>query len=625
MDSFLQGVRKYIIISNVYESMNIVELLAPAKDIDCARAAILCGADAVYLGGPQFSARQAAGNTIDTIRQVVELARPFYVKVYVALNTLLTDEELPAAEKLIHEMYEAGIDGLIVQDAGLLELDLPPLPIIASTQMNNTTAEKVKFLEAVGFSRAILARELTLSQIKKIRQQTSIELECFIHGALCVGLSGQCYLSYALGGRSGNRGRCAQPCRKRYTVFDLSGDEVLKDKYALSLKDLNLSDHLESLIDAGVTSFKIEGRLKDAAYVANVVGFYRRQLDALLEKKGLRKSSSGRTELNFEPDLCKSFNRGFTDYGVKGAAENLGSVATPKSTGEFVGTVQSVRRDSFVLDGGVQLHSGDGICFFDAEGELAGTTVNQADGRTVFPQKTEHLRPGVKVWRNYDHLFGKQLQKPGERNIAITLTLKETAHGAALLGTDEDGNEAVFEMAFDKQPAQKIEQARQTITTQLQKLGNTIFECGQVRIETEQMYFFPASVLNALRRGVVEKLLETRLQNRPRPNGAVIRNDVPYPEKTLTFTGNVLNEKAKAFYRRHGVEKIEPAAESGRNLDDECVMVTKYCLRKQLSLCPKDANDIDTAEPLLLEDDEGHLLRAEFRCGRCGMEIYLVK
>ena len=603
----------------------MIELLAPAKDVECARAAVLCGADAVYLGGAQFSARQAAGNTVESIRQVVELARPYYVKVYAALNTVLTDEELPAAEKLIHELYDAGIDGLIIQDAGLLELDLPPLPLIASTQMNNTTPEKVEFLEAVGFSRAILARELTLSQIRNIRKATSSELECFIHGALCVGLSGQCYLSYALGGRSGNRGRCAQPCRKRYTVIDLNGSEVLKDKYALSLKDLNLSEHLESLIDAGVTSFKIEGRLKDAAYVANIVGFYRRQLDTLLEKKGLRKSSSGRVYLDFEPDLRKSFNRGFTDYGIKGKAENLGSIDTPKSTGEYIGTVQSVRRDAFVLDGDVQLHSGDGICFFDAAGELAGTVVNQADGQTIQPQKIEHLRPGIKVWRNYDHLFSKQLQKCGERKIAIVMTLRETNDGMALTARDEDGNEAVFEMTVDKQPAQKPEQVWQTTVTQLHKMGNTIFECGDVRIETEQVYFFPVSTLNALKRGVVEKLLAVRLANTPRPSGGVKKNSEPYPTKTLTFTGNVLNEKAKAFYRRHGVEQVEPAAESGRNLHDECIMITKYCLRKQLDLCPKDAGDVDAAEPLLLEDDEGHLLRAEFRCGQCGMEIYWIK
>ena len=603
----------------------MIELLAPAKDLEAARAAVLCGADAVYLGGPQFSARQAAGNSVDTIRQVVELARPYYVKVYVALNTLLTDNELPAAEKLIHQLYEVGIDGLIVQDAGLLEMDLPPIPLIASTQMNNTSAEKIKFLEAVGFSRAILARELTLSQIKNFRQETSIDLECFIHGALCVGQSGQCYLSYALGGRSGNRGRCAQPCRKRYTVFDLNGSEVLKEKYALSLKDLNLSDHLESLIDAGVTSFKIEGRLKDAAYVANIVGFYRRKLDALLEKKELRKSSSGRVELNFEPDLCKSFNRGFTDYGIKGASENLGSINTPKSIGEYIGTVQSVRRDAFVLDGVVQLHSGDGICFFDANGELAGTTVNQAEGQTIWPQKTEHLRPGVKVWRNYDHVFNKQVQKLGHRKIVISLTLSETDDGVSLTGKDEDGNEAVFKMPFDKQPAQKPEQALQTIVTQLQKLGNTTFECSDVRLDTKDVYFFPVSVLNALKRGLAEKLLNVRLANKPQSSGGVIKNTTPYPDKSLAFTGNILNEKAKAFYHRHGVEQIEPAAESGRNLHDECVMVTKYCLRKKLGLCPQDADDIDNAAPLLLEDDRGHLLRAEFHCGHCGMEIFLIK
>ncbi|MCI0498312.1 MAG: U32 family peptidase [Planctomycetales bacterium] len=603
--------------------MRTIELLAPARDFEAARAAVLCGADAVYIGAERFSARAAAGNSIETIRRVVELAHPYYVRVYAAMNTLLTDDELSAAEKMIYRLYEAGIDGLIVQDAGLLELDLPPLPMIASTQMNNDSLEQLRFREAVGFSRVILARELTLEQIRRIRRDTSIELECFIHGALCVGASGQCYLSYALGGRSGNRGQCAQPCRRLYTLKDAQGRTIVKDRYLLSLKDLNLSEHLESLMDAGVTSFKIEGRLKDAAYVANTVGYYRRLLDGILHRKGFLKSSSGISRLTFKPDPHKTFSRGFTDYGINGNAGTMAFIDTPKSIGEYVGTVKSVQCDSFVLDKKADLHSGDGLCFFDADKNLAGTAVNRAEGQTVWPQKTGQMKTGTRVYRNYDHLFYKRLQRPGERKIAIALTLRDADGGVALAGCDADGNEAVFEMACDRQPAQKKEQAWQTAATQLQKLGGTPFECGNVRIATQDRYFFPVSVLNGLKRGVVEALMTSREKNRPRLAGGIVKNDAPYPGRHLTFRGNVLNEKARLFYARHGVESIEPAAESGRDLHDAVVMTTKYCLRKQLNQCPQDGQ-AEGPEPLLLEDEDGNLLRAEFRCGRCGMDLYWI-
>lgn len=607
------------------EALRTIELLAPARDFEAARAAVLCGADAVYIGAERFSARAAAGNSLETIRQVVELAHPYYVRVYAALNTLLTDAELPEAEAMIHSLYEAGIDGLIIQDAGLLELDLPPVSIIASTQMNNDTPQKVKFLEEVGFSRAILARELSLEQIQQIRQAApTIELECFIHGALCVGASGQCYLSYALGGRSGNRGQCAQPCRRLYTLKDAQGRTIVKDRYLLSLKDLNLSEHLESLIDAGVTSFKIEGRLKDAAYVANTVGFYRQKLDAVLTKKGLRKSSSGTSRLNFEPNPAKTFSRTFTAYGLAEPSEPMGSIDTPKSMGEFVGTVKNVQRDSFVLDGKVELHNGDGLCFFDADRNLVGTVVNRVERGQIFPQKKEHIRAGVDIWRNYDHAFYKQLEKPAQRKIGLAMTLRDTVDGVALAGRDEDGNEAVFEIAIEKNVARKKEQAQKTTAAQLKKLGKTLVECGDVRIETQDTYFFPVSVLNALKRGLVEALTTAREQNRPRPAGGIVKNNVPYPQKHLTFRGNVLNEKARTFYELHGVESIEPAAESGRDLHDAVVMTTKYCLRKQLRLCPQKGQG-DTAEPLLLEDEDGNLLRIQFLCGSCGMDLYWIK
>jgi putative protease len=601
--------------------MNRIELLAPARDAQAAMTAIQCGADAVYIGAPQFGARLAAGNSLEDIRHVVEYAHPYYAKVYVTLNTLLDDEELSAAQTLIHQLYEIGIDGLIIQDTGLLELDLPPIPLIASTQMNNDSADKVKFLEDVGFSRVILARELTLKQIREIRRQTSIELECFIHGALCVGASGQCYMSYAIGGRSGNRGVCAQPCRRLYTLKDKDGNVVVKDRYLLSLKDLNLSQHLEALLDAGITAFKIEGRLKETPYVANVVGFYRKKLDAILPQRKLQKASSGNVTLNFTPDLNKTFNRGYTDYGITGRCKDMGSIDTPKSTGEYIGVVTRVEKNSFTLEDNARLHNGDGLCFFDVQQNLSGTTVNRVEGNIVFPRAIEGITAGQKIYRNYDHEFIKLLEKnPAQRKIPVSFVLHDTANGIELHVADCDGNVAVIQLTAEKKIARKKETAIETITVQLQKLGETIFESAGLKIQTQDTYFFPVSVLNQLRRDLIQKLLEERQKNRPQKQGGVGKNNTPYLQTQMDFRGNVLNEKAKVFYQRHGVQTIEPAAESGLDLEGKVVMMTKYCLRRQLGLCEGKAQE---AELLLLEDEDGREFEVKFRCGNCGMEIYL--
>lgn len=599
--------------------MNRIELLAPAKDVQAAITAIQCGADAVYIGAPRFGARQAAGNSLEDIARVVEYARPYYVKVYVALNTLLDNEELLAAEKIIHQLGAIGIDGLIVQDTGLLELDLPPIPLIASTQMNNDSADKVKFLEDIGFSRVIVARELTLEQIREIRRQTSIELECFIHGALCVGASGQCYMSYAIGGRSGNRGVCAQPCRRLYTLKDKNGNTIVKDRYLLSLKDLNLSEHLKDLMDAGITAFKIEGRLKEKDYVANTVGFYRQKLDAILAQKGLAKSSTGRVQLNFVPDLNKTFNRGYTDYGITGQSNDMGSIDTPKSIGEFAGVVTGIEKNSFTLEGNVQLHNADGICFFDAQRNLSGTTVNRVEANNIFPRSMDGIAIGLKIYRNYDHELIKLLEKnPAQRKIPVLLTLRNTTDGVTLTAKDSDQNQAAVEIKMEKKIAEKKESAVETIRTQLQKMGNTIFETVSVEIETNEIYFFPVSVLNQLRRDVIQNLLNVRQMNRPHKQGRILQNSVPYPQKELDFRGNVLNEKAKVFYQRHGVQRIEPAAETGMDLKGQVVMETKYCLRRQLDMC-----EAANTEAMILQDQDGRKFNIEFRCGRCGMRILL--
>jgi putative protease len=600
-----------------------IELLAPAKDGPTARVAIQCGADAVYIGADRFSAREAAGNAISTIREVTDFAHQYYARVYVTLNTLLHDRELPVAEKMIHQFYDIGVDALIIQDVGLLEMELPPLPLIASTQMHNATAEKVKFWEDVGFSRVILARELTLDRIRQIRSRTGIELECFVHGALCVGASGQCYMSYALGGRSGNRGQCAQPCRRLYSLKDQRGKLIAKDRHLLSLKDLNLSDHLEELIDAGITSFKIEGRLKDASYVANTVGFYRQKLDSILPRKGLPRSSSGTVRLGFQPNLEKTFNRGFTDYGLTGTVSSIASVDTPKSIGEYVGKVARVEESSFILESAHDLHNADGICFFDRQRNLDGTVINRVEGRRVYPQKMHGIHVGQEVYRNFDYAFSRKLAgRIAERKIRLSMLLDESEQGLALTGIDEDGNQATVEITRERQPAQKKEAARQTILTQLTKLGNTIFECPDLQLRMDDTYFLPVSRLNAAKRELVEQLLRVRQANRPRLAGQMRKNTVPYPEKHLTYLGNVLNEKARAFYHRHGVESITPAAESGLDLSGQVVMTTKYCLRKELGLCQR--NGSEATESLVLEDEDGRQFELRFRCGPCGMEISLL-
>ncbi len=599
-----------------------IELLAPAKDISTAMAAIRSGADAVYIGAERFGARQAAANTIDDIRQAVDFAHQFYAKIYVTLNTLLYDDELPVAEKMIHQLYEAGIDGLIIQDVGLLELDLPPLPLIASTQMDNSTLEKIKFRQDVGFSRAILARELTLDQIRQIRSGTSLELECFIHGALCVGASGQCYMSCALGNRSGNRGQCAQPCRRLYNLKDKSGKIIVNDRHLLSIKDLNLSEHMEQLIDAGVSAFKIEGRLKDIPYVINTTAFYRKQLDKILAKKKLQKNSSGSVVLDFEPNLEKTFNRGFTDYGLTGERGKYGSIDTPKSIGEFIGIVKRTDRTFFIIDSKIDLHNGDGICFFDRLQNLSGSTVSLVEGQKIYPNKINEIYAGQKIYRNYDHLFAdKLLSIPAQRKISLSITIQETQNALVISGTDEDGNNASVEIK-DKKPALKKDTAKEAFRNQLTRLGNTIFECSDLKIETQEMYFVPVSQLNDARRQLVEQLLQVRQANRPRQTGSVLKNNIAYPQKHLTFTGNVLNKKAGDFYRRHGVETIEPDAESRQDLTGRVVMRTKHCLRRELDLCQRsDGKTI--AEPMILQDEDGRKYEVKFLCGKCGMEISL--
>lgn len=595
-----------------------IELLAPAKHLEVGKVAIRCGADAVYIGAPKFGAREAAGNSVEDIAELTQYAHTYWARVYVALNTLLYDHEIADVLKLTERLYQAGIDALIIQDMGLLECDLPPIPLIASTQTHNMTPEKVRFLEQVGFQRVILARELSLEQIRNIRSQTSVKLECFVHGALCVGYSGQCYMSYALGGRSGNRGQCAQPCRKRYSLRDSQGNLLQANRYLLSLKDMDRADYLEELLEAGITSFKIEGRLKDTAYVKNIVGYYRQKLDAALERLHLSRSSSGTTSLEFTPNPQKTFNRGSTPYFLIERDVEIAALDTPKSLGESIGTIKTCETHSITLDTAVEIHNGDGLCFFDQQHTLQGMLVNTVQGTTIYPAVMPDIDPATPVFRNYDHQFQQTLRRQvATRRIGVSIVFQELPDGFCLTAEDEDGNVVSTTIETEKILARSPETAIVNIRKQLVKCGNTEFVCTDVRINWDAPYFLPVAKINALRREVLTMLTETRRRQRPVWRFQLRPNAIPYPEATLSYTGNVLNSKAEAFYRCHGVQSIEPAAEQGQDLRGQQVMTTKYCLRYQFGACC-----LGNATPWYLTDEDDREFTLRFNCVACEMEIW---
>lgn len=591
-----------------------IELLAPAKDLDCGKAAVDCGADAVYIGGPAFGARAGAANTIADIEALTAYAHRFYVRVYAALNTILADDEIDAAVDLIRQYHAVGVDGVLIQDMGLLECDLPPIPLIASTQTENTAPEKISFLRAAGFERAVLARELSLDEIRACHEaQPDIELECFLHGAICVGVSGQCYLSYSMGGRSGNRGECAQPCRKHYTLTDELGTVIMAG-YPLSPADMNRASHIEALIDSGITSFKIEGRLKDRNYVANVTAYHRTEIDAVLAKKGLSRSSSGRSSVSFTPDIHKTFNRGYTDHFMKGKRSRSGSIRTPKMIGELVGTATVVSGSSVTLSHAADLSPGDGISFFIGD-TLSGTSVEAVQGATLRVGQEHGIMTGMEIYRNRDHRFMTSLSKSrNERAITVTMTLERTADGVVLTVTDEDGNAVSYRWNGAAANAEKKDEAAATIRRQLMKTGGSGFTCTAADVKGD--IFLPVSAVNGIRRDALALLAAEREKNRPRPTSVRTVNAAPYITAALDFTGNVHNRKADGFYRRHGVTDIERSAESGLRMEHRRVMRTRFCIRHELDLCP-GAN----AAPLFLTDDDGRRLRADFDCTRCGMDI----
>jgi len=622
-----------------------LELLSPAKTAEIGREAILHGADAVYIGGPAFGARHNASNPLEDIAALVDFAHAYRARIFVTMNTIMHDSELELARKQIWQLYEAGVDALIIQDMGLLEMDLPPIQLHASTQCDIRTVEKAKFLGDVGFSQLVLARELTVEQIRKIKAQVDTPLEYFVHGALCVAFSGQCFISHADTGRSANRGDCSQACRLPYTLNDGQGRVVAYEKHLLSMKDNDQSRNLEALVDAGIRSFKIEGRYKDMGYVKNITAHYRLLLDELLERRPeYARASSGATRVLFTPDVDKNFHRGHTDYFAQGRQDDIGAFDSPKYVGVELGTVTRIGADFIELATNAAMANGDGLNYMNKR-ETVGIQANTAeklgedkDGETsvqrwrVRPNEVVKSLPGLKVGsvihRNRDHHWEALLnKKSSERKVRVDLALSEQPGGLLLAIRDEDGIETATFAEIALQPAQQAAQAEGALRTNLSKLGNTMFEAGAVDLRLSQPWFVAASAINALRRDAVAAHEAARLaawdrpQRKPKAEPPAI-----YPEQQLSYLANVYNEQARSFYHKHGVQLIDAAYESHEEPGEVSLMITKHCLRFSFNLCPKQAKGVQgvqgqvRAEPMtLVSGDERYTLR--FDCKPCEMHV----
>lgn len=599
-----------------------IELLAPAKNLECGIEAINHGADAVYIGAPKFGARAAAVNSLEDIAALVNHAHLYNARIYVTVNTILKEEELKETEEMIHALYRIGVDALIVQDMGITKLNLPPIPLHASTQMDNRTPEKVAFLKDAGFRQVVLARELSLRDIKKIHEACpDVPLEVFVHGALCVSYSGQCYVSQACFGRSANRGECAQFCRLPFSLTDAEGKVIVRDKHLLSLKDLNQSDELEQLLDAGVSSLKIEGRLKDVSYVKNVTAAYRQKLDAIFARRPeFARASSGTCRFEFRPQLDKSFSRGFTHYFLHGRERDISSFDTPKSLGEEMGTLKEMRGNYLTVAGLKSFNNGDGVCYIDEQGRLQGFRINRVDGNKLYPQEMPKIKPRTKLYRNFDQEFERLLsRKSAERKIAVSVLLADNNFGFSLTLTDEDGNSATLALPREKEPARTPQ--TDNLKTQLAKLGNTPFEAGKVDISFADNWFLPSSVLSDFRRQAVEKLIAVRRINYRR-EWAVWKPTVhPFPQPALTYLGNVMNSRAASFYEEHGVRRVDAAYEKER-VEDAVLMFCKHCLRYSMGWCPVHQRVRSPyKEPYFLVSNDGKRFRLEFDCKNCQMKV----
>ncbi len=604
-----------------------LELLAPAKNADFGIEAIKHGADAVYIGGPAFGARYGAGNDVAEIKRLCDFAHRYRAKVFVALNTILHDNELEDSRQLAWQLYEAGADALIIQDMGLLEMDLPPIQLHASTQTDNRNPAKVKFLEDAGFSQVVLAREMSIQEVQSVARETTLSLEYFVHGALCVAFSGQCYISQAHTGRSANRGECSQACRLPYTLVDDKGKTITENQHLLSMKDNNQTDNMLELARAGVSSFKIEGRLKDLSYVKNITAHYRTLLDEIIANNPeFTRASSGRSTYTFTPQPEKTFNRGYTDYFAGGRQDDIGAFDSPAFVGELIGEVADIGDGWFIVNADQEFHNGDGVCFYDANGDVLGMRINRAEGKKLFPaEMPEELTEGATLFRNRDQEFERALEKESaDRRISVKPVFSETANGFRLTLTDDDGVTATADLQKNEkighEIAQNPEQSQAKLKENLGKFGNTMFVAEPVELQLSQAWFLPVSAINALRREATEKLEAARLASHPRPPRAEpAANPVPYPQDELTYLGNVFNAKARQFYEKHGVKLIEEAYEAGNEKGMVSLMITRHCLRYSFNLCPKEVKHLKPDPMTLINGNEKLILK--FDCKACEMHV----
>lgn len=611
--------------------MSKIELLLPAKDLSGGKTAVNHGADAVYTGAPAFGARQAAGNSLQDIEELVRYAHLYGSKVHVTVNTLLYDNELEAARKLIWELYNIGVDAVLIQDLGLLKLDLPPIALHASTQCHNHNLERIQFLEKLGFTRVVLARETDLATVQQIHSQTNIELEAFVHGALCVCYSGQCYISRMMTGRSGNRGECAQICRTRFDLQDSDGKTLIHNKHLLSLKDMCRANYLEEMLAAGIVSFKVEGRLKNESYVKNVTAYYRQRLDAILDGNSeYQRVSSGTTRFFFNPDLRKTFNREYTPYFIDGQRETMASFDTPKAIGEFVGYLKQ-SGGKYLFEGlGMRqkaigkrqqtIVNGDGLCFINDQGNLEGFLVNRVEENRIYPQKELSKFHEVKLYRNIDKAFEKVLSgKTAERKISVDILFEELTDAVRITFTDEDGCEVSVTENIELTAAQQPEKMAETLRTALSKLGGTPFEARTITI-SKCTAFLRAGFINELKNRVVELLTAERIRHfRPQD---VTRSYKPEPLfQKADYLRNITNEMHKAVYADFGATEFEYGLDKTEDYAGKALMTCKYCLRHELGWCRKgpDASKAPK-DPLFLVSGKRRF-RLEFDCGWCVMKV----
>lgn len=610
--------------------MRSLELLAPARNLECGLAAVDHGADAVYIGADRFGARVAAGNSVEDIARLCNYAHQFDVRVYITVNTILYDDELEFTRQLLPALRQAGVDAILVQDMSLLSADLGGIALHASTQTDNRTPKKVRWLRSLGFRRVVLARELTLQEIRAIHEAVpDVELEVFVHGALCVSYSGLCYASQHCFRRSANRGECAQFCRMPFDLLDADGRVLEHNRHLLSLKDLCQLDRLEELAAAGATSFKIEGRLKDVGYVKNVTAAYNQQLDQLVRRHPnlYRRASRGHCHYSFTPNLQKTFNRGFTHYFLDGRRPDIASFDTPKAMGEYVGTVKEIHRMSFTVAGTASFANGDGLCFLrlaeqhgpskGSDSQLEGFRVNRVEGNRLFPQHMpESLRPGLRLYRNQDQQMERLLSRPSaERKMALRLALRPLPdQGFVLTVIDECGRQRDFTFLEKHQPAQTPQ--RDNIVRQLSRLGNTPYVCTTVDLPEDFPFFIPGSRLAEWRRYVVGQLLAS-----PAPAAsptAVVREYSPAPVYPQPHLYNISNEVARNFYHvpRLTAYEVNPAPGA-------LLMQCRHCLRYSLGCCVKHGGHIpEWHEPLYLRLGDGKRFRLEFDCRQCQMNVY---